>query len=482
MNDIDIIHSKKGNSYLILERCGFISLMSNSPTKELDNVGLNSCRNNDYNHRKIDFLKKTYHFDKEHNKTFTFLSEDDIDTALLNTHQLIFEVTDKCNLRCHYCGYGELYNNYSPRTGAKMDFSIFQSVYNFFKIKWEKQNNAGDSILRISFYGGEPLLNFKLIHDAVEYVCLHPISGKEIRFSMTTNALLINKYIKFLVEKDFNILVSIDGNERNNQYRHYKNGRSSFTRLINNLIAIKRRYPDFFQKRISFNSVLHDMNSVEECSTFLFNTFGKDPMTNELNPFGVAPEKKEEFEKMYRSKFDDYNNITDLNTKERLQNYSPRLMTFEKVLFTMKLLNYNVDFGRVLTENYLGNDKTVSYYPTNTCIPFSRRVFVTAKGLIYPCERIGNELSFGHVEKQDVLIDKKAIVHNYNTIFSKYVNLCRKCRFRKTCDVCAIADFEGFKKCMNKHKKESRIWSNIVSFFEEHPVSYNDFVKKVTMM
>ena len=154
-------------------------------------------------------------------------------------------------------------------------------------------------------------------------------------------------------------MVSIDGDKHNNQYRHYKNGRSSFTRLINNLLAIKKKYPDFFQKRISFNSVLHDLNSVEECSSFLFNTFGKDPMTNELNPFGVAPEKKEEFEKMYRSKFDDYNHINDLATKERLQKYSPQLMTFEKVLFSMRLLSYNVDFGRILTENYFGNVKNV---------------------------------------------------------------------------------------------------------------------------
>ena len=38
------------------------------------------------------------------------LQENDILHQLVNLEQLTFEVTDSCNLKCKYCGYGELYN------------------------------------------------------------------------------------------------------------------------------------------------------------------------------------------------------------------------------------------------------------------------------------------------------------------------------------------------------------------------------------
>jgi len=33
----------------------------------------------------------------------------DIRYNLINLKQLVFEVTDACNLRCKYCGYAEFY-------------------------------------------------------------------------------------------------------------------------------------------------------------------------------------------------------------------------------------------------------------------------------------------------------------------------------------------------------------------------------------
>ncbi len=41
---------------------------------------------------------------------------------LINLKQLVFEVTDACNLRYKYCGYYEIYKGYDIREG------IFDSV------------------------------------------------------------------------------------------------------------------------------------------------------------------------------------------------------------------------------------------------------------------------------------------------------------------------------------------------------------------
>ena len=40
------------------------------------------------------------------------LTPNHIRLALANLPLLTFEVTDACNLKCKYCGYGEFYNDY----------------------------------------------------------------------------------------------------------------------------------------------------------------------------------------------------------------------------------------------------------------------------------------------------------------------------------------------------------------------------------
>jgi len=43
--------------------------------------------------------------------------------SFLNSRQLIFEVTSRCNLQCEYCGYGELYNTRRVNLSKNMTFS-----------------------------------------------------------------------------------------------------------------------------------------------------------------------------------------------------------------------------------------------------------------------------------------------------------------------------------------------------------------------
>ena len=45
----------------------------------------------------------------------TDYSSEAIKMNLANLRQLLIEVTDACNLKCKYCGYGDLYANYDKR-------------------------------------------------------------------------------------------------------------------------------------------------------------------------------------------------------------------------------------------------------------------------------------------------------------------------------------------------------------------------------
>jgi len=476
-----IIKSAKGNSYLFDERNKYVQYIPKDYLGYLDDA-LDIPVKSEIK-QQVDFLKAHHLLEKEPpNNAFRLLTEKDIDEALCNTRQIIFEVTDNCNLQCYYCGYGNLYNNYDPRINKKLNFKLFLSLYSYMRVLWGEHNNIGNNKLRISFYGGEPLLNFSFIQKVVDYISCNPISGKYISYSMTTNGLLLNQYIDYLVQHKFDILVSIDGNKNNNSYRKYKNGRSSFNDVIKNLDYIQNKHPLYFDTHVNFNSVLHDRNSVEETSVFLFSKYKKYPMTNELNIFGVVPERRKEFATMFRSKMEDYRKILNKRVKAAIDKDSPKIVRYEKILFSTKLFCYNVDFNRIMSEDYICDSTEGYMLPTKTCIPFSRKIFVSVQGKIYPCERIGNEINYGNVDEISVHIDKKGIVEKYNLLFAKYVGLCQKCKMIDTCSVCIASDIEGNEICKKNNNIAPHIWEELISYFEEYPEKCNEIIKNVSMI
>ena len=93
---------------------------------------------------------------------------------------LILQVTQQCNLRCKYCAYSGNYYNRS-HTSNRMDFETAKKAIDFYLKRSEKADQ-----LALSFYGGEPLLEFELIKKCVSYI-LQRKGDKKILFTMTTN-------------------------------------------------------------------------------------------------------------------------------------------------------------------------------------------------------------------------------------------------------------------------------------------------------
>ena len=48
-----------------------------------------------------------------------YITSEKVTNLIANLPQLVFEVTDACNLKCKYCAYGELYNDYDKRENKK---------------------------------------------------------------------------------------------------------------------------------------------------------------------------------------------------------------------------------------------------------------------------------------------------------------------------------------------------------------------------
>ncbi|MDD7455372.1 MAG: hypothetical protein PUK70_03845 [Bacteroidales bacterium] len=46
------------------------------------------------------------------------INASEVKDNLVNLQQLMFEVTDTCNLKCKYCGYGELLGTFKRTSGS----------------------------------------------------------------------------------------------------------------------------------------------------------------------------------------------------------------------------------------------------------------------------------------------------------------------------------------------------------------------------
>jgi uncharacterized protein len=151
------------------------------------------------------------------------IDEKTIRNNLINLKQIVFEVTEKCNLKCKYCGLSDLYHSYHVRSNRDFSFKKAKLMIDYLVNIW-KDNHIVDTVLRfaVSFYGGEPLLNIHLIEKIIDYVEQLTIRGKQIHYSMTTNAMLLDKHIDFLAEKKVNVLISLDGDEHSQRGVAYK--------------------------------------------------------------------------------------------------------------------------------------------------------------------------------------------------------------------------------------------------------------------
>lgn len=97
-------------------------------------------------------------------------------------------------------------------------------------------------------------------------------------------------------------------------------------------------------------------------------------------------------------------------------------------------------------------------YPTGTCLPFSKKVFITVNGKILPCERIGHQFALGEITNDSVNLDIKQITQKYNHYFAKLDSQCSRCYNSKSCIQCIfnLMDIEKTKCSCNGFMNEDK--------------------------
>lgn len=344
-----------------------------------------------------------------------------------NMNQIILELTGKCNLRCKYCIYNDNYEknrNFNPKS---MTFDVAKKAIDYLNIH-------GDDSVSVTFYGGEPLLEFELLKKCIEY-SREKILDKELNFSLTTNLTKMDEEkAKYLASVDnLSVVCSIDGPKYvHDSYRVYQNGKGSFEDAIKGLKYLVRNFKGKTQK-ISINAVfappytyekLIDINEFFSKLEWLPKNVNID--INYVSE-GTVDDKSHLQELKKDSKYCTKHGVVDpllLYTKNDFLKQSEYSRLSSSL--TSQLIHIH--------DRKIFNEPSDIYVFNGCCIPGARRLYVTTEGEYDICERVGLSPSIGNV-KEGIAFDKvkKYYLDEYSDVLTP---LCKKCWAKRLCRRC----------------------------------------------
>ncbi len=154
------------------------------------------------------------------------------DTSL---YHIVINTTLDCNLKCWYCYETKI-------KGSQLNDGVIESIKKNILIHYKDNNYTS---LKISFFGGEPFMNFKAIKNILSYAKTfcdnHTV---KLIADFTTNSTLINSaMIDFL--KDYNCMfqITLDGDrEQHNKVKTIK-GIDTYQLAINNIYKLAKEIP-----------------------------------------------------------------------------------------------------------------------------------------------------------------------------------------------------------------------------------------------
>ena len=140
---------------------------------------------------------------------------------------LCLHIAHTCNLNCSYC-FASQGKYHGDR--ALMSFAVGKAALDFLVANSGTRRN-----LEVDFFGGEPLMNFDVVKELVAYArSIEKEHGKNFRFTLTTNGLLIDAdVIDFANREMSNVVLSLDGRkEIHDRFRVDYAGNGSYDRIV----------------------------------------------------------------------------------------------------------------------------------------------------------------------------------------------------------------------------------------------------------
>ncbi|AXU28841.1 TPA: thioether cross-link-forming SCIFF peptide maturase [Clostridioides difficile] len=213
---------------------------------------------------------------------------------------LCLNVAHDCNLKCKYCFAAQ-----GDFGGEKelMSFEVGKAA-----IDYLIGNSGSRKNLEIDFFGGEPLMNFEVVKQLVDYGrSVEKDYNKNIRFTITTNGVLLNdEIIDYINENMHNVVLSLDGRkEVNDNMRPTLNDKGSYDITLPRFkkLVEKRAKDKYYYIRGTFTRDNLDFSKdVMHFADLGFKLTSVEPVVgDESNPYALReedlPKIFEEYEK-----------------------------------------------------------------------------------------------------------------------------------------------------------------------------------------
>ncbi len=330
-----------------------------------------------------------------------------------NPRRLQLLMAQMCNLKCLYC-YEE--QNGSNARKRLMTFEMAKTSVDYLVERAGTRRQ-----LQITFFGGEPLLNKKVMYQVVEY-CekVGEEQNKEFVFELITNGSLLTPDVTdYLVEKRFLLMISLDGyREMNNFNRPSVNGSDLYDTILENARYANHAYRESgigipVKVRANLTHEHHDLaRTVEFLEGQGFTTIGvasvDDLPWSEVNLHACTEQDLDEIAEQRRA-------FRAQGIEDLIRNRRPR------------------PFARKLAREALREIQKSFVTRGLRCGVGRNTNIVDTDGNIYPCHRYGDmtEYILGNVEQGT--LDESRMRSYYEAVNQAASTKCTSCWARNVC-------------------------------------------------
>ena len=336
--------------------------------------------------------------------------------------KLQLQITRSCNFNCRYCVYTKQSGIGRKHEDTNMPWDTAKSSIDFLF-----DHSTDTNEVFINFYGGEPFLNFDVIKHTVEYAN-RKFLVKQVNYAAITNgSVMSQQIIDFLINNDFVLIISFDGNKdiQNKHRKFAKTASNSFSIVYNNIQKIRKTNKDYFDRNVKFNAVKFLDENIQSIYDFFYNEFEKRKET--VNVINADIHGIDYF----------YSEVNiSKNVSERGYIYDNPDRELERFIDS-----YN--------DKHIIGDKWI--YRSN-CIPGAQHLLISTFGDFYPCERVP-EVDDAKVGDLHSGFDFKKVytllnIHNLSS------QKCRKCWAVRYCNMCICHCIDPTAEKISRDTKE----------------------------
>ncbi len=213
---------------------------------------------------------------------------------------LCLNIAHDCNLACKYCFASQ--GDYGGVKRELMSFDVAKRAVDFLI-----QMSGPRQHCEIDFFGGEPLMNWNVVKQTVEYVeSIQEAHNKIFKLTLTTNGMLLTQdKIDYLNEHNLSLVLSLDGRETvHNSMRPSAGGADTYQTVAKNLVnAVQQREGrEYYVRGTYTHKNLDFTKDVMAMSDLGFVHLSMEPVVGKEGDYVLReediPRLKEEYERL----------------------------------------------------------------------------------------------------------------------------------------------------------------------------------------